>query len=156
RHTLGMTAGYSVENTSLFLPHTSTTFHGRDRFAPVAATLANGMPLADVGPRIESIVTLDYEPPTYGNEVVNGTVVAIDRFGNVVTDIEAARVPFTTFAMHIHDQTIDRIERNYGDARPGLFLIVGSTGHLEISIANASAAEQFGVTRLQRVELRPL
>lgn len=146
---------YSVENSALFLPHGSTTFHGRDRFAPVAAALANGLPLADVGPRIESIVTLDYEPPRYG-ETVQGTVVAIDRFGNVITDIEAARVPFAKFAMHIGDHTIARLEENYGDAAPGPFLIVGSTGHLELSIANASAAEQLGVKRLQRVELRPL
>lgn len=146
---------YSVENSSLFLPHASTTFHGRDRFAPVAAALANGMLLADVGPRIESIVALDYEPPRYG-ENVEGTVVAIDRFGNVITDIEAARVPFAKFAMQIGKHTIDRLERNYGDAAAGAFLIVGSTGHLEVAIANASAAEQLGVKRLQRVELRPL
>lgn len=148
-------AGYSVENSALFLPHGSTTFHGRDRFAPVAAALANGMPLADVGPRIESIVTLDYEAPHYG-EQVRGTVVAIDRFGNVITDIEGARVPFPKFAMHIGTHTVARLEENYGDAAPGPFLIVGSTGHLELSIANASAAEQLDVQRLRRVELRPL
>jgi len=113
------------------------------------------MLLADVGPRIEDIVTLDYNPPTYG-EVVAGTVVAIDRFGNVITDLEAARVPFAPFAMQIAGHTIDRLERNYGDAAAGPFLIVGSTGHLEISTANESAAERLGVTRLQRVELRPL
>jgi S-adenosyl-L-methionine hydrolase (adenosine-forming) len=149
------TAIYSVDNTSLFLPTTSTTFHGRDRFAPVAAALANGLPLAELGPRIDSIITLDYEPPTYG-EVVEGTVVSIDRFGNVITDIEAAQVPFATFALRINEHTINRVERNYGDASPGAFLIVGSTGHLEISVANDSAAERLGVTRLQRVELRPL
>jgi S-adenosylmethionine hydrolase len=146
---------YSVENTSLFLPTTSTTFHGRDRFAPVAAAIANGMPLADVGPRIEDMVTLDYEPPTFG-EVVQGTVVSIDRFGNIITDLEAAQMPFANFAMRINDHTIDRLERNYGDAGMGPFLIIGSTGHVEISIANGSAAERLGVKRLQRVELRPL
>jgi S-adenosylmethionine hydrolase len=87
---------------------------------------------------------------------VHGTVVAIDRFGNVITDIEAARVPFTKFAMRVGDHTITRLEQNYGDAGPGPFLIVGSTGHLEISIANASAANQLRIERLQRVELRPL
>ncbi|MFL6246743.1 MAG: S-adenosyl-l-methionine hydroxide adenosyltransferase family protein [Thermoanaerobaculia bacterium] len=146
---------FSVENSSLFLPTTSTTFHGRDRFAPVAAALANGLALTDLGPRIESIVTLDYEPPRYG-ENVPGTVVAIDRFGNVITDIEAARVPFAKFAMHIGEHVIDRVERNYGDAGPGAFLIVGSTGRIEISIANGNAAERLGIKRLQRVELRPL
>jgi S-adenosylmethionine hydrolase len=87
---------------------------------------------------------------------VKGTVVSIDRFGNVITDIEAAHVAFAKFALHINGRTIDRLERNYAGAGPGPFLIVGSTGHLEISIANESAAERLGVTRLQRVELRPL
>lgn len=147
---------YSVENASLFLPNGSTTFHGRDRFAPVAAALANGMSIEEVGPRIDRIVTLDYEPPAYSDDVVLGTVVAIDRFGNVITDIDAARVPFAPFAVHIGGHGIDRLETSYGDAAPGPFLIVGSTGRIEISIANASAAEELRVKRLQRVEVRPL
>ena len=152
---VGEGAAWSVENDALFLPSGSTTFHGRDRFAPVAAALANGLPLAEVGPRLGRIVTLEYEPPRYGDSV-RGTVVAIDRFGNVITDIEAARVPFATFALRAGGHIIDRIERNYGDAAAGPFLIIGSSGHLEISIANASAAERLGIERRQRVELGPL
>jgi S-adenosylmethionine hydrolase len=147
---------HSVENASLFLPNGSNTFHGRDRFAPVAAALANGMSIEEVGPRIDRIVTLDYEPPAYSDDVVRGTVVAIDRFGNVITDVEAARVPFAPFALHIGERAIDRLETSYGDAAPGPFLIIGSTGCIEISIANASAAEELRVKRLQRVEVRPL
>lgn len=136
---------YSVENEALFLPQGSTTFHGRDRFAPVAAALANGLPIAEVGPPIDELVMLDYEPPTYGETLVRGTVVAIDRFGNVITDIEAARVPFAL-----------RLETNYADAPAGSFLIVGSTGHIEMSMKNGSAAAELGMTRLRRVELAPL
>jgi len=147
---------YSVENTDLFLPDGSNTFHGRDRFAPVAAALAAGLPLAAVGPVVERIVTLPYEPPAYGSDAVEGTVVAIDRFGNVVTDVEAARIPFAVFSLQVRDLTIDRLEENYGDAAPGPFLIVGSTGCIEISIARASAAERLQLRRLERVTLRPL
>jgi S-adenosylmethionine hydrolase len=147
---------HSVENESLFLPKGSNTFHGRDRFAPVAAAIANGLPFDQLGPRIDRIVTLDYEPPSYGDDVVYGTVVAIDRFGNVITDVEASRIPFAPFAMRVGAHSIDRLETSYGDAAPGPFLIVGSSGRVEISIANASAAEELRVNRLQRVELRPL
>jgi S-adenosylmethionine hydrolase len=150
------TMAYAVDNTALYLPNGSNTFHGRDRFAPVAAALANGMPIAEVGPRVENIVTLDYQPPSYGDHVVRGTIVAIDRFGNVITDLEAARIPFARFAMDIGNHVIDRVERNYGDAAPGAFLITGSAGCIEISVANGSAAEELGVKRLQPVELRPL
>jgi S-adenosylmethionine hydrolase len=136
---------YSIEHESLFLPQGSTTFHGRDRFAPVAAALANGLPIGEVGPRVENIVTLDYEPPIYGDDLVRGTIVVIDRFGNAITDIEATRVPFAL-----------RLETSYGDAGEGAFHIIGSSGTVEISIANGSAAQALQLTRLGRIELRPL
>lgn len=142
----------SVENGDLFLPGGSTTFHGRDRFAPVAAALANGLPLAEVGPAIETIVSLPYEAPTYG-EVVRGTIIAIDRFGNAITDIERSRVPFSEFELRVHGTVIDRLETAFGNAAPGPFLIVGSTGCIEISESNASAAERLHLRRLERVEL---
>jgi S-adenosylmethionine hydrolase len=147
---------YSVEDSSLFLPSGSNTFHGRDRFAPVAAALANGLLIDEVGPRIDRIVMLDYDPPSYDDDVVRGTIVAIDRFGNVITDIDAARVPFAPFALRIGEHAIERLETSYGDASPGPFLIIGSSGHIEISIANARAPEELRVNRLQRVEVRPL
>ena len=143
---------YAVENESLFLPGGSNTFHGRDRFAPVAAALANGLSLAEVGPPLDRIRTLVYEPPTYG-ERTYGTIVAIDRFGNGITDIERARIPYDAFALRVRDIVIDRIEQAYGDAAPGPFLITGSTGCIEISVANASAAERLQLRRLERVEL---
>jgi S-adenosyl-L-methionine hydrolase (adenosine-forming) len=143
----------AVTNESLFLPAGSNTFHGRDRFAPVAAALANGLPLVEVGPEIERLVLLPYEPPEYGTRVVSGTIVAIDRFGNAITDIECARIPFPRFMLRTGDVTITRLEQNYGDAAPGSFLIEGSTGSLEISVARASAASQLGLKKLDRVEI---
>lgn len=143
--------GRSVENHALFLPTTSTTFHGRDRFAPVAAALANDLSMAVLGPHV-GITRLRYEPPTYGEEVVHGTIVAVDRFGNVITDIEAARLR-GHLELRAHDLSIDRIETTYGNAAPGPFLIVGSSGCIEISLANASAAERLQLRRLERVEL---
>jgi S-adenosylmethionine hydrolase len=137
----------SVENEALFLPGGSTTFHGRDRFAPVAAALANGTPLETLGPPLAEIVRFDYTPPSYGCSEVRGTVVAIDRFGNAVTDIEAARVVLPRFALRIGMHTITRSARAYGDAGKGPFLVVGSTGHIEISMANASAAALLQIAR---------
>ena len=147
-------ATHRVTQEALFLPGGSTTFHGRDRFAPVAAVLANGLPLRDVGPATDTIELLPYTAPAYG-EVVRGTIVAIDRFGNAITDIEADRVPFAPYALRIHHQTIERLETTYANAAPGAFLIIGSQGTVEISVAGASAAERLQLRRLQRVELRP-
>lgn len=149
----GLPVLHVVENASLFLPEGSNTFHGRDRFAPVAAALAEGLALDAVGPRIDSIMRVRYEAPSYGGDEVFGTVVAIDGFGNVITDIEASRIPFAPFALKIGELTLDRVEQNYGDAAPGPFLVVGSSGCIEISIANASAAERLQLRRLERVAI---
>lgn len=148
----GVAKQHEVAKESLFLPSGSTTFHGRDRFAPVAAALANGARLADLGPPLETLVKLPYAPPVYG-EVVVGTIVNIDRFGNAITDVEASRIPFAPFALYTGDVVLDRLERTY--TGEGAFLIVGSTGCIEISIAGGSAAERLHLRRLQPVELRP-
>lgn len=146
---------HAVTNETYFLPDGSNTFHGRDRFAPVAAAIANGVPVAELGPRLDAIVRLPYEPPSYG-EVVRGTIVAVDRFGNAITDVERAKMPFEPFALRVREHVIDRVESNYGNAAPGAFLIAGSTGCLEISVANASAADRLQLRRLERVELTRL
>ena len=145
----------AVENRTLFLPGNSTTFHGRDRFAPVAAALANGLAIDQLGPPLASIVRLPYDPPSYGPMVV-GTVVAVDRFGNLITDIEASRVPFQPFALEGRGVTIDRLERTYAGVAPGAFLIIGSSGCIEISVANGSAAERLQMRRLDRVRVCPI
>jgi len=140
----------SVENESLFLPHGSTTFHGRDRFAPVAAAIAIGLAISKLGPKIDDILKIDYTPPVYG-DVVTGTIIAVDRFGNAVTDIERARIPFERFAMRVHYTHISRVATTYEESEP--FLIVGSAGTVEISIGNASAADVLHLRRGDRVEI---
>jgi S-adenosylmethionine hydrolase len=134
-------AAYEVSDVSLFLPDNSTTFHGRDRFAPVAAALANGTRIEDLGARVDDRVPLDYTP---------GAVIRIDRFGNCVTDLVP---PATPFAIIINDQRIDDICTTYsGD---GAFLIIGSTGCIEISVANGSAASLLQLSRGDRVTIVP-
>ncbi|MGZ5492832.1 MAG: SAM hydrolase/SAM-dependent halogenase family protein [Thermoanaerobaculia bacterium] len=149
---VGASRIHAVENSSLFLPDSSNTFHGRDRFAPVAAAVANGIALDELGPRIDDMVRLHYEPPTYG-ETVRGTIVSVDRFGNLITDIEATAIPFQPFALEARGITIDRLERTYAGAAPGAFLIVGSSGCIEISVANDSAAARLQMRRLEKVEV---
>ncbi|HEX3071332.1 MAG TPA: SAM-dependent chlorinase/fluorinase [Thermoanaerobaculia bacterium] len=132
---------FSVTNDAFFLPRGSTTFHGRDRFAPVAAAIANGTPLDDLGPRISDPVMLDYEP---------GAIVRIDRFGNCITDIVP---PATPFAVVIGAQRLDNIRTTYSGE--GAFAIVGSTGCIEISVAGGSAATELHLRRGDRVTIVP-
>jgi S-adenosylmethionine hydrolase len=130
---------YDVSNESLFLPFGSTTFHGRDRFAPAAAALANGLPIGELGPRIDDRVLLDYRP---------GCIVRIDRFGNCITDVVPPAEPF---AVIVGEQRIDDIRTTYsGD---GAFVIAGSTGCIEISVAGGSAASLLQLRRGDRVSI---
>jgi len=145
----------SVENDAFFLPGGSTTFHGRDRFAPAAAAIAGGTPLHELGPRADSMVMLDYEAPSYDGAATVGTIVVIDRFGNLITDIETARLPFARFAARAGAHTIARLALAYGEGGDGPFLITGSTGCVEISVANASAAALLQLSRGDRVTVVP-
>jgi S-adenosylmethionine hydrolase len=130
---------YHVTNETLFLPNGSTTFHGRDRFAPVAAALANGSPIGELGPRIDDRMPLDYTP---------GCIIRIDRFGNCITDLVPPEEPF---AVLVGDQRIDDIRTTYtGD---GAFVIVGSTGCIEISVAGGSAASLLHLRRGDRITI---
>jgi len=152
---LSSTEIVSVENESFFLPKGSATFHGRDRFAPVAAAIAGGTALRELGPTIDDIVRLDYAPPTYDDEKIEGTIVGVDRFGNLITDIDAARLPphpELRSGWHV----VNRVERNYGDAETGTpFMIVGSTGCIELSVANGSAADVLQFGRGEKVVITP-
>jgi S-adenosylmethionine hydrolase len=132
---------HEVTNEALFLPDGSTTFHGRDRFAPVAAALANGMRTDELGSRIDDRVPLDYTP---------GAIIRVDRFGNCVTDLVPPAAPF---AICVKDWRIDHLRTTYtGD---GAFLIIGSTGAIEISVAGGSAASLLQLSRGDRVTIVP-
>lgn len=131
----------SVTSESLFLPHGSTTFHGRDRFAPVAAAIANGTAIDELGPRVDDPVLLDYEP---------GAIVRIDRFGNCITDIVPPAAPY---AVVVRDVRIDNVRTAYDGVGP--FAIRGSTGCIEISVANGSAATLLQLSRGDRVTIVP-
>ncbi|MEA2343111.1 MAG: hypothetical protein QOF63_1280 [Thermoanaerobaculia bacterium] len=130
---------YDVTEESLFLADGSTTFHGRDRFAPVAAAIANGTRINALGARVDDRVLLDYTP---------GAIIRIDRYGNCVTDLVS---PSTPFAAIVNDQRIDAIRTTYGG--DGAFLIIGSTGCIEISVANGSAASLLQLSRGDRVTI---
>ncbi len=145
-------AAHAIENEALFLPHGSTTFHGRDRFAPVAAALAQGLPLAEVGPRIEDRVRLTYEPPQYEGDRATGHIVAIDRFGNCITDIERSRLSFKPRELRVREQTITKVSQTYEESGP--FMIVGSSGCVELSVGGASASEALRVSRMDLVTIR--
>ncbi|MFA5891811.1 MAG: SAM-dependent chlorinase/fluorinase, partial [Actinomycetota bacterium] len=85
----GLTEAFVIENEDLFLSGRSRTFHGRDIFAPVAARLALGMPLADVGRAIplDQVVVLETPMARVDDDHIHSRVAQIDHFGNLQLNV---------------------------------------------------------------------
>lgn len=136
----------AVGNDRFFRKPVSSTFHGRDIFAPVAAHLSRGIDLHELGPEIMDAVMLPNIRPTRTDEnTLKGSVIHIDRFGNIVTNI-TAEVAGDVFQLEIGGHVISDRREFYAGAKPGQpFAIAGSAGFIEISINGSSAAKKLGV-----------
>jgi S-adenosylmethionine hydrolase len=130
-------------------PSPSSTFHGRDIFAPLAAELAAGrLALEAIGPPAGELIPSLQEEPEAGPHEVRGTVVAIDNFGNLISNIDAALIAAYRRPEVLAGGRRLALRRTYGDARPGEFLaLINSFGVLEIARAEGSAAESLGLGR---------
>jgi hypothetical protein len=135
----------------------SRTFHGRDIFAPAAAHLAAGITPAKLGPLIHDHIRLTFhEPVRTGRRVWTGAVLHIDRFGNLITNLAAAEFPADA-ELSVGLETVHRRAATYAEIPYGeLFLIAGSSGYLEVSANQTSAAKLLGVGTGAPVELRLL
>jgi len=129
----------------------SDTFHGRDLFAPVAAHLANGTPLDQLGEPISALTKLDLPEPLSVDHDLQLRVITIDHFGNLVTNLTAQRYdqwhaehsqPPQSPRLRIGEHRIRSIRRTFSDAQPDqLVAYWGSTGRLEIAVRNGHAAQ---------------
>jgi S-adenosylmethionine hydrolase len=124
-------------------PTPSTTFHGRDIFAPVGAHLASGVPLEKLGKLIDpdSLVQLEI-PVRITQTTVTGCIQYSDRFGNLVTNIPAADVAGKTWSVAIGDRLIPS-GQTYSESQVGsLIALVGSHGWVEVAVHGGNAQSQ--------------
>jgi S-adenosyl-L-methionine hydrolase (adenosine-forming) len=147
-----------ISNDRYFHKPVSTTFHGRDIFSPVGAHVAAGVSPAKIGKLIDDYLRPAFQNPVQtGKRRWNGQVLKVDRFGNMVTNFEAADFPDLsrrTFLFRLGPHEVGALARNYADTGPGeLFAIVGSSGYYEISMNQASAAKATGCASGSPVEL---
>jgi hypothetical protein len=127
----------------------SATFHGRDIFAPLAAELAAGrLQPAALGSPVPELIPGWLEEPVVGLAQVTGSVVTIDHFGNLITNIDARHLGGLSHpAVRVAGRELP-LRRTYSDVRPGEYLaVVNSFGVLEIARAERSAAEGLGLDR---------
>lgn len=134
----------SITNDDYLLPNPSATFHGRDVFAPAAAHVSLGVKPDEMGERITDVLTLDFpEPVRSGTHRIEGCIIHIDRFGNLITNVrltddELSRVATVT----LKDVSIPGLSNTYQDVTAGSLLsLVGSSGFVEIACSGSSAAD---------------
>ena len=136
-----------ITNKDLFLS-VSSTFHGRDIFAPVAAYLSNGLKPSDIGDEIEDYVKLDFATPQVKDKKVLVHVIFIDGFGNLITNITGEQMlNFVKYGdtLAVSDVTMP-LAYTYAQVRRGeMLMLIGSHGYLEISINSGNAAAQLGL-----------
>ena len=152
----------SVENEKYFLDEVSMTFHGRDIFAPVAAHLSLGVPLAEVGPAMKSddLVTINFPRPRRERDhTVRGEIIYVDRFGNCVTnvapedlvDVDPQRAWIETSTVGV-----EGLSESYAQVMRGRPLgLLGSSGFLEIAVSGDDASRRFGIKVGDAVTVHP-
>jgi hypothetical protein len=119
----------------------SRTFHGRDVFAPAAAHIALGVSPSRLGPPVPDPVRLPWPAARAGDDGVEGAVVHVDRFGNLVTSIRAAAVAGlgAGASAHVGGRPLP-VVGTYADLEVGCpGALVGSHGRLEIAVREGSA-----------------
>jgi S-adenosyl-L-methionine hydrolase (adenosine-forming) len=133
-------------------PTVSRTFEGRDRFAPAAAWLAKGIELTALGRPAGDCVTLEIPSPEVSADGVTGQVLRVDRFGNLVTNIDRKTFEKLAHAGSIQilagSHPVDRFVATYAEVPEGdVCALLGSADQVEIAVNAGSAAERLGLTR---------
>jgi len=155
---LGRPRAYHLD-PAVALPSASSTFHGRDLFAPAAARLLLGEPPARLGRLVDDPVELPAPRAERRGEELLGQVIYVDPFGNLVTNIPAElAAPHTAFTLRTARRAWTlRLQATYGSGRLGeLLLVPGSEGLLEVALREGSAAARTGLRAGSPLRLRPL
>ena len=151
----------AIAARTLCLPEVSATFHGRDVFASVAGHLAGGLSLDRVGPELPDPLRLPIPRPRLeaGARMI-GAVVWIDRFGNCISSIhQRDLVPLLAGAkgalrVSVRSRSVGSIVGYFAEARRGeAGALIGSTGHLELFIAQGNLAAAWGIELGDPVEV---
>jgi S-adenosylmethionine hydrolase len=140
-----------LDRTKYWLPDVSYVFHGRDIFSPVAAHLANGVSLSELGTEFSDPVRIQLPQPQYIGNSWRGEVIHIDHFGNIASNI---RVENLGDAVQNKDKIIVKLNgieikgmvNTFGERVEGeVVALLGSTGNLIVSVVNGNAAAKLGV-----------
>jgi S-adenosylmethionine hydrolase len=144
---------YEITADHYFRKPLSSTFHGRDIFAPVAAWISRDIPLQKLGPQLKQPARLKIPVVTKVQDaLVQGAILAVDNFGNLITNLKPDDVPVyggveaRACKVVAGQREIKIFKRTFGEGAAGeLFIIPGSSGYLEIVMRDKSAAAELRV-----------
>ena len=158
-HGVAVTLAVHLDRPRYFRRDVSATFHGRDVFAPVAGYLSRGVPLRDLGTRITDPVRLPLPALDVEPRRIVATVMQVDRFGNLITNLDLATFEPWHAGMDVvveaGERRIAGLVRTYSDAPVGQAVaLFGSRGYLELAVRDGSAAVAIGIGRGDPVTLR--
>lgn len=151
-----------LRSPRLHLEEVSNTFHGRDVFMPAAVRLATGARFHRAGPVLDEPVVLDGYEATHRGGNLEGRVLRVDRFGNLITSLRErdldgvfSGIPFSTLEIHVGGTRVDEVATTFGLARPGVpFAYMGSAARLELAVNGGSAAAALGARAGTEVTVR--
>lgn len=148
-----------ISNPKYMLNEISRTFHGRDIFSPAAAYLSRGVPISDFGPEIFDPIVPRFAEAKVHDGLIEGEVVYIDDFGNLVTNITQNNL--TSAGISEGDMLLVKVRgKNFGlklceaygrVSKNELLTIIGSSGFLEISVNQGSASRLLGVEAGEKI-----
>lgn len=160
----GVVEARELTNKGLWLTPLSETFHGRDVFAPVAARMAAGLPIEEVGRAVDaaSLVTLELPPPKRTRHGLRAQAVLIDRFGNVALNLDQEELERAKLGERVEivcggERYLARVARTFAAVRPSdIVLLIDSYGQAALAVNTGSARDVLSVSPGEMVELRRL
>ncbi len=133
----------------------SLTFHGRDIFAPIAAHLASGVAIIELGETIDPLTLRQLNSPAIeiSQSKIHGSIQYIDRFGNLITNIPATAVTDRSWQIAIADLIIPQVPTYSSVDRGELIALVDSSGWIEIAVNGGNAATRMGLSPTEQGNL---
>ncbi|HEX7483313.1 MAG TPA: SAM-dependent chlorinase/fluorinase [Candidatus Bathyarchaeia archaeon] len=147
---------YELTNPKFMMPNVSSTFHGRDIFAPAAAYVDKCRILSEFGPEIANVIIPEFTSLKSSNKTLIGEILHIDDFGNIITNISQKEMRQTkTVNVKLRKLTLNvSFGKTYAQTKTReAIALMGSHGFLEIALNQANAAQKYGVKAGDKVEV---
>jgi len=136
---------YELSNSKFRLPKVSSTFHGRDIFAPAAAHIDKGISVAEFGSEITHPLTPKFASIRNINGTITGQILYVDSFGNTITNIPSGSIQSQTVKVGLSQGMLTLpLRETYAQTNPKeAVALVGSHGFLELALNQDSFAKKY-------------